>query len=76
VLEHVHRYFNALARRDKDAIGDTMAAALVADASPLCEGLEAWWQKDRETFLRHIEERKRTLRGPPSADAESGRLVA
>ena len=76
VLEHVHRYFNALARRDKDAFGKTMAGALVADASALCEGLDTWWQADRETFLSHIEERKRTLRGSTSADAESGRRVA
>ena len=76
VLEHVHRYFNALARRGTDAIGKTMAAALVTDASRLCEGLEDWWQADRERFLSHIETRKRTLRGPPSADAEGRRLVA
>lgn len=72
VLEHVHRYFNALARRGEDAIGKTMATALETDASRLCEGLDTWWQAKRETFLSHIEERKRLLRGPPSPDTERG----
>jgi hypothetical protein len=76
VLEHVHRYFNALARRGKDAIGKTMAAALATDASRLCDGLDTWWEAKRETFLSHIEERKQILRGPPLPGPEGGGLVA
>lgn len=62
VLEHVHRYFNTLARRGADAIGDTMRAALATDASRLCAGSEEWWKADREKFLTHIEASKQKLR--------------
>lgn len=63
VLEHVHRYFHALARRDQDMLRDDRVAALLAQCSRLCDGLDAWWLVDRERFLRHIEARKQHLRG-------------
>jgi hypothetical protein len=75
VLEHVHRYFNALVRRHKDGFAASKAGALVADASRLCEGIETWWLADRETFLTHIEERKRVV-GPTSAEEEAEGLFA
>ena len=62
VLEHVHRFFHALWQRDKDMLRNEKLAALVGDASRLCDGLGDWWNKDRETFLQHIEERKQELR--------------
>ncbi len=67
VLEHMHRYFHAL---DKDILREERVAVLLADASPLCDGLNAWWLEEREPFLRHIEKlkieiekRKQSLRG-------------
>jgi nucleoside phosphorylase len=56
VLEHVHRYFHTLAQRDQ--INNRSGATLAADISRLCDGLDAWWLTDRESFLTHIEQCK------------------
>ena len=60
VLDHVYRLFRAL---QADGLRQASESLLSAIVSPLLEGEPKWYQLDRQSFLRRIEERKRSLEG-------------